>query len=372
MAHALSGARTSGPICRASTATPRRPARARYPAGPPAARGCLHAATVRAPFACARLARHRRRARALATPGVVRVLTAADVRGTNRFGLLEADQPVLVEDRDPRRLGRGRAGGGDERAGGARGRAAGRGSSSRASAPLVDPGAGLRAGRARRPSRARATAAARHPNVVAERDDPPRRRRARARARRPSSSRASTARAGSSTRSSPRKPGSPSPTPTARLTLHVATQWPEAGSAPGGARARRAARAPAHRPADDRRRLRRPRGRLAADSPAARRPRDRAGRCAWCGIAPSRSAATASAIRFASAIALAADARGRFDGGAHRRSSSTPAATRARRRRARQRAVPGVRPVRHARRARVAAAPSTPTTRTPAPFAASA
>jgi CO/xanthine dehydrogenase Mo-binding subunit len=35
---------------------------------------------------------------ALALSGVVRVLTAADVAGTNRFGLLEPDQPVLAED----------------------------------------------------------------------------------------------------------------------------------------------------------------------------------------------------------------------------------------------------------------------------------
>jgi CO/xanthine dehydrogenase Mo-binding subunit len=58
----------------------------------------LHAATVRAPVAAARLVAVDVVA-ALRIRGVVRVLTAADVRGTNRFGLTEADQPVLVEDR---------------------------------------------------------------------------------------------------------------------------------------------------------------------------------------------------------------------------------------------------------------------------------
>ena len=59
--------------------------------------GCLHAATVRAPVARARLRRVDAKP-ALAVPGVARVLTAADVRGSNRFGLIEADQPVLVVD----------------------------------------------------------------------------------------------------------------------------------------------------------------------------------------------------------------------------------------------------------------------------------
>ena len=58
--------------------------------------GCLHAATVRAPVACARITSIDF-ARALATPGVVRVLTADDVPGTNRFGLAEPDQPVLAD-----------------------------------------------------------------------------------------------------------------------------------------------------------------------------------------------------------------------------------------------------------------------------------
>ncbi|MFN0179948.1 MAG: xanthine dehydrogenase family protein molybdopterin-binding subunit [Gemmatimonadales bacterium] len=57
--------------------------------------GCLHLATVRAPVAAGRIERLDP-ARALATAGVVRVLTAADVRGTNRFGLSVADQPVLA------------------------------------------------------------------------------------------------------------------------------------------------------------------------------------------------------------------------------------------------------------------------------------
>jgi CO/xanthine dehydrogenase Mo-binding subunit len=57
---------------------------------------CLHVATVRAPLACASLDRVDATG-ALALPGVVRVLTAADVRGTNRFGLGEPDQPVLAE-----------------------------------------------------------------------------------------------------------------------------------------------------------------------------------------------------------------------------------------------------------------------------------
>ena len=58
----------------------------------------LHVATVRAPVACARLD-NIDPSRALAWPGVLRVITAADVHGSNRFGLAEADQPVLVEAR---------------------------------------------------------------------------------------------------------------------------------------------------------------------------------------------------------------------------------------------------------------------------------
>jgi len=69
-----------------------------FPQDRPWPTGTLHAATVRAAVACARV-RAVDVAPALATRGVVRVLTAADVRGSNRFGLLEADQPVLVTDR---------------------------------------------------------------------------------------------------------------------------------------------------------------------------------------------------------------------------------------------------------------------------------
>jgi CO/xanthine dehydrogenase Mo-binding subunit len=60
--------------------------------------GCLYAATVRAPLVHARVLGIDAR-EALATPGVVRVLTSVDVGGSNRFGLIEPDQPVLVEDR---------------------------------------------------------------------------------------------------------------------------------------------------------------------------------------------------------------------------------------------------------------------------------
>jgi len=67
-----------------------------YPQDRPCAAGCLHAATVRLPVARARIDGIDV-AGALSIPGVVRVLRAADVRGTNRFGLLEPDQPVLVE-----------------------------------------------------------------------------------------------------------------------------------------------------------------------------------------------------------------------------------------------------------------------------------
>ena len=71
---------------------------AMYPQDLPLPDGCLHAATVRAPLACARIVGIDR-GPAEALPGVVRVLTAADVPGTNRFGLLEPDQPVLAEKR---------------------------------------------------------------------------------------------------------------------------------------------------------------------------------------------------------------------------------------------------------------------------------
>ena len=71
---------------------------ARYPQDLALPPGCLHAATVRAPVACAVLNAIDASA-ALARRGVTRVLTAADVRGTNRFGLARPDQPVLVEQR---------------------------------------------------------------------------------------------------------------------------------------------------------------------------------------------------------------------------------------------------------------------------------
>lgn len=68
----------------------------RFPDDLPSPPGTLHAATVRAPIAAGRIRRIDVRA-ALRWPGIVRVLTARDVRGTNRFGLMTADQPVLVD-----------------------------------------------------------------------------------------------------------------------------------------------------------------------------------------------------------------------------------------------------------------------------------
>jgi CO/xanthine dehydrogenase Mo-binding subunit len=61
-----------------------------------AARAHFHAATVRASVACARLDGIDG-SDALSVPGVERILTAADVGGSNRFGLIVPDQPVLVE-----------------------------------------------------------------------------------------------------------------------------------------------------------------------------------------------------------------------------------------------------------------------------------
>ena len=72
--------------------------RARYPQDLPLPEGCLHLATVRVPTVGARIGEVDT-SPALRVPGVVRVLTAEDVGGTNRFGLLESDQPVLAEDR---------------------------------------------------------------------------------------------------------------------------------------------------------------------------------------------------------------------------------------------------------------------------------
>ncbi len=69
--------------------------RAAYPADL-ISRARYYAATVRAPVTCG-LLEHIDGSAALAIPGVVRVLTAADVPGANRFGLITPDQPVLVE-----------------------------------------------------------------------------------------------------------------------------------------------------------------------------------------------------------------------------------------------------------------------------------
>lgn len=68
-----------------------------YPSDIPVPDNCLHAATVRAPIASARI-KGLDFANAHATPGVVRILGAADVRGSNRYGLIEADQPVFATD----------------------------------------------------------------------------------------------------------------------------------------------------------------------------------------------------------------------------------------------------------------------------------
>jgi CO/xanthine dehydrogenase Mo-binding subunit len=68
-----------------------------YPQDVALPEGCLHLAAVRAPVARARI-RAIDTKPALAVAGVVRVLTAKDVKGTNRFGLIEPDQPVLATD----------------------------------------------------------------------------------------------------------------------------------------------------------------------------------------------------------------------------------------------------------------------------------
>ncbi|HEY7677026.1 MAG TPA: molybdopterin cofactor-binding domain-containing protein [Candidatus Methylomirabilis sp.] len=60
--------------------------------------GMLHGATLRAGRPHARILRIDT-ARAEALPGVHAVLTAKDVPGTNRFGLITADQPVLCADK---------------------------------------------------------------------------------------------------------------------------------------------------------------------------------------------------------------------------------------------------------------------------------
>ncbi len=58
--------------------------------------GMLHGATVRSPHARARIVRVDVSA-ALAMPGVVRVLTSADLPTRERFGLMRSDQPVLAD-----------------------------------------------------------------------------------------------------------------------------------------------------------------------------------------------------------------------------------------------------------------------------------
>ena len=70
----------------------------RYTADLPLPPGCLHGVTVRAQEVHARLvAVHAQQA--LALPGVVRVLTAADVPGELHYGNAVNDQPVFVADR---------------------------------------------------------------------------------------------------------------------------------------------------------------------------------------------------------------------------------------------------------------------------------
>ncbi len=59
--------------------------------------GMLYGATLRSPVAYARI-RGVEVSRALATPGVLAVIVAADVPGKNRFGLNFDDQPVLADD----------------------------------------------------------------------------------------------------------------------------------------------------------------------------------------------------------------------------------------------------------------------------------
>jgi len=60
--------------------------------------GCLSVATVRSGVAHALLGGIDT-ASALKVPGVLRILTCNDVRGSNRYGLVRGDQPVLAEDR---------------------------------------------------------------------------------------------------------------------------------------------------------------------------------------------------------------------------------------------------------------------------------
>ena len=60
--------------------------------------GCMHLKVVRSPKAHARVTGIEM-SRALATPGVLAVMTAKDVEGTNRTGPFQRDKPVLAEDR---------------------------------------------------------------------------------------------------------------------------------------------------------------------------------------------------------------------------------------------------------------------------------
>ncbi len=60
--------------------------------------GMLHLKAVWSPYPHARITRIDTHA-AAAVPGVVRVLTHADVPGLNRFGTIKRDQPVLCDDR---------------------------------------------------------------------------------------------------------------------------------------------------------------------------------------------------------------------------------------------------------------------------------
>jgi aldehyde oxidoreductase len=60
--------------------------------------GCVHLKVVRSTEAHARITAVQS-ARALAVPGVLAVLTARDIKGTNRTGPFQRDKPVLAEDR---------------------------------------------------------------------------------------------------------------------------------------------------------------------------------------------------------------------------------------------------------------------------------
>ena len=70
--------------------------RARFVGDLPLPPGCLHAAPVGSPLAHARFTRVDASA-ALAIPGVVAVLTAADVPGINEIGGIAHDEPLLAD-----------------------------------------------------------------------------------------------------------------------------------------------------------------------------------------------------------------------------------------------------------------------------------